>query len=144
MFKLFLLFLLVPAIELYFLIEIGSVIGAGFTIFMVVLTAVIGAALVRYQGVTTLARAQTELIKKRVPAMEVMEGALILLAGAMLLIPGFFSDAMGFVLLISPLRRWLVQRYLKNRVVSVGGHVDTTQNEAGNRRVIDVDYKDLD
>ena len=144
MLKLFLLFLLVPAIELYFLIEIGSIIGAGFTIFMVVLTAMIGAALVRYQGITTLARAQTEMIKKRMPAMEVMEGALILLAGAMLLIPGFFSDAMGFVLLIPPLRRWLVQRYLKNRVVHVGGHINPAQNGADDRRIIDIDYKDVD
>ena len=120
--KLFLLFLVVPLIEIYFLIEIGDVIGAGFTIFMVVLTALIGAALVRYQGFTTLARAQAEMLNNRMPAMEVIEGALLLLAGALLLIPGFVSDAMGFLILIPPLRRTLVSRYLRKRVVPAGGH----------------------
>lgn len=142
--KFFLIFLFVPLIEIYFLIEIGSVLGAGFTIFMVVLTAIIGAALVRYQGFATLARAQGEMLKNRMPAMEVMEGALLLLAGAMLLIPGFFSDALGFILLISPLRQWMVRRFLKKRVVSVNGSGSFQQNQNDDKRIIDVDYKDLD
>lgn len=142
--KLFLIFLLVPLIEIYFLIEIGSVLGAGFTIFMVVLTAIIGAALVRYQGFATLARAQGEMLKNRMPAMEVMEGALLLLAGTMLLIPGFFSDALGFILLISPLRQWMVRRFLKKRAVSIDGSVQSQHRQNEDKHIIDVEYKDLD
>ncbi len=135
--KLFLLFLFVPLIEIYFLIELGSVLGVGFTLFMVVFTALLGAALVRYQGITTLARAQGELLKNKMPAREVLEGALLLLAGAFLLIPGFFSDALGFFLLTPPLRQFLVQRFLKNRIQS-------SPMPAPDGRVIDVEYKDLD
>lgn len=142
--KLFLLFLVVPLIEIYFLIEIGDVIGAGFTIFMVVLTALIGAALVRYQGFTTLARAQAEMLNNRMPAMEVIEGALLLLAGALLLIPGFVSDAMGFLILIPPLRKTLVSRFLRKRVVPAGGHTLGGEARNADERIIDIEHKDLD
>lgn len=142
--KLFLLFLFVPLIEIYFLIELGSVFGAGFTISMVVLTALIGAALVRYQGFATLARAQGEILQNRMPAMEVIEGGLLLLAGTMLLIPGFFTDAIGFLLLVSPLRRLIVQRFLKKRMsgVNQSGHPSAPQTDE--RRIIDIDHEDLD
>lgn len=143
--KLFLLFLFVPLVEIYFLIEIGDVIGAGFTIFMVVLTALIGAALVRYQGFTTLVRAQGELLKNRMPAMEVVEGALLLLAGAMLLIPGFVTDALGFVILVPPLRQSLVRRFLKSRIVpSPSGQGHEGDQREDEKHIIDIEYKDMD
>lgn len=142
--KLFLIFLFVPLIEIYFLIQIGDVIGAGFTIFIVVLTALIGAALVRFQGLTTLARAQREMLNARMPAMEVVEGALLLLAGALLLIPGFVSDALGFIILIPPLRQRLVQRFLKKRVMPVEGQVYDGEARDADERIIDIEYKDLD
>ncbi len=141
--KLFLLFLVVPLVEIYFLIEIGDVFGAGFTIFMVVLTALIGAALVRYQGFTTLSRAQAEMLNNRMPAMEVIEGALLLLAGALLLIPGFVSDAMGFLILIPPLRRTLVSRFLRKRMVPAGGHTYDGEARNADDRIIDIEHKDL-
>ena len=142
--KLFLLFLFVPLVEIYFLIEIGDVIGAGFTIFMVVLTALIGAALVRYQGFTTLARAQNEMLNNRMPAMEVIEGALLLLAGALLMIPGFVTDALGFLLLIPPLRQWMVQRFLKKRVMPMDNRVVDGEARDVDNKVIDIKYKDVD
>lgn len=142
--KLFLLFLFVPLVEIYFLIEIGDVIGAGFTIFMVVLTALLGAALVRYQGFTTLARAQNEMLNNRMPALEVIEGALLLLAGALLLIPGFVTDALGFLLLIPPLRQMMVQRFLKKRVMPAGGRVYDGEARDADQGIIDVEHKDLD
>jgi UPF0716 protein FxsA len=142
--KLFLIFLFVPLIEIYFLIQIGDVIGAGFTISIVVLTALIGAALVRFQGLTTLARAQREMRNARMPAMEVVEGALLLLAGALLLIPGFVSDALGFIILIPPLRQRLVQRFLKKRVMPVEGQVYDGEARDADKRIIDIEYKDLD
>ncbi len=142
--KLFLIFLFVPLVEIYFLIQVGDVIGAGFTIFMVVLTALIGAALVRFQGLTTLARAQSEMLSNRMPALEVIEGALLLLAGALLLIPGFVSDALGFIILIPPLRQRLVQRFLKKRVMPVDGQVYDGESREADERIIDIEYKDLD
>ena len=143
--KLFLLFLSVPLVEIYFLIEVGDVIGAGFTVFMVVLTALIGAALVRYQGFTTLARAQAEMLNSRMPALEVIEGALLLLAGALLFIPGFVTDTLGFLLLIPPLRQAMVLRFLKKRVMRTPetGIYDGEVRDA-DERIIDIEYKDRD
>ncbi len=142
--KLFLLFLVVPLVELYFLIEIGDAIGAGYTIFFVVLTAVIGAALVRYQGLATFVRAQGELARQRMPAMEVIEGALLLLAGAMLLVPGFVTDAMGFLILVPPLRQAMVRRFLQSRVVVTEGSVYEGEAHDARGRIVDIEYQEKD
>lgn len=140
-----LLFVAIPLIEIYFMIELGSVLGAGFTVFMVVLTAVIGAALVRFQGFTTLARAQREMALSRMPAVEVLEGAILLLAGTMLLIPGFFTDTLGFLMLIPPLRQWLVRRFLARRVVPASRPQDVDPSNESGRRIIDIEHnKDMD
>lgn len=139
-----LLFLAIPLIEIYFMIELGSVLGAGFTVFMVVLTAIIGAALVRFQGFTTLARAQREMAQSRMPAVEALEGGMLLLAGAMLLLPGFFTDALGFLMLIPPLRQWLIRRFLAKRVMPVQPSQNTRPGDDPGRRVIDIDHKDID
>jgi len=103
--SLFLVFLLVPLVEIYLLIKVGSIIGALPTVFMVVFTAVLGAFLLRLQGFATLARFQRSLAQGELPASTLIEGALLLLAGALLLTPGFFTDAVGFILLVPPLRR---------------------------------------
>jgi len=136
---LLILFLAVPLVEIYFLIEVGSEIGAGFTVFMVVLTAIIGAALVRHQGMTTLARAQSEMLQSRMPAVEVMEGAALLLAGAMLMVPGFFTDALGFLMLIPPLRQWMIRRFLAKRVVPANPFPDSARPNDEGPRIIDID-----
>ncbi len=141
---LLILFIAIPLIEIYFMIEIGSVLGAGFTVFMVVLTAIIGASLVRFQGFTTLARAQLEMAQSRMPAVEVLEGAILLVAGAMLLLPGFFSDTIGFLMLIPPLRQWLVRRFLAKRVMPVNQPQSANHSNETGRRVIDIEHKDLD
>ncbi len=119
---LFILFLLVPLVEIYFLIKVGDVIGAGWTIFAVVSTAVIGAGLLRIQGASTLLRAQSNLLKGTLPAMEMMEGFALALSGVLLLTPGFFTDAFGFLLLIPPVRRWLIGRKLQNATFVQGSH----------------------
>lgn len=136
---LLILFIAVPLVEIYFLIEVGSELGAGFTVFMVVLTAIIGAALVRYQGLTTLARAQTEMLQSRMPAVEVMEGAALLLAGAMLMVPGFVTDALGFLLLVPPLRQWMIRRFLAKRVVPANPYADPARPNDEGPRIIDID-----
>jgi UPF0716 protein FxsA len=107
---LFLLFLLIPLFEIWFLIKVGGIVGAGWTIFLVVATAVIGAGLVRTQGLSAIGRIQRELAEGGLPADELLQGVFLLVAGALLLTPGFFTDAIGFSLLVPPVRRWLARR----------------------------------
>ena len=111
-------FLIVPIIEIYLLIQVGQVIGAGWTIFFVVLTAVLGVWLLRIQGLSTLMRAQRKLQENELPAREILEGMGLVIAGALLLTPGFFTDAVGFFLLFPPTRIWLVSRIASRMVVS--------------------------
>ena len=140
---LFLIFLFIPIIEIYFLIQVGSAIGAGFTIFAVVFTALLGAYLVRAQGLSTLGKVQSQMAAGNVPAMEMMEGLFLLVAGALLLTPGFFTDAIGFVMLTPPLRRWMIKSAL-NRSIASGfyrtqcGMPGTTQVD--DEHIIEAEY----
>jgi len=118
---LLLLFLLVPVIEIYLLIEVGSMIGAIYTILLVVLTAVVGAALLRWQGFTTFQRVREAMARGEVPAIEMMEGVVLLLCGALLLTPGFFTDAVGFLALIPAVRRHFILEVIKRQSVSMSG-----------------------
>ena len=111
---LFLLFLIIPLVEIYFLIQVGSAIGALLTVFLVVFTAVLGALLLRYQGFVTLRNFQASMGRGKLPALEILEGMVLLVAGALLLTPGFFTDAIGFACLIAPLRRAVIQWFLSN------------------------------
>jgi UPF0716 protein FxsA len=118
---LLLLFLLVPVIEIYLLIEVGSMIGAVYTILLVVLTAVVGAALLRWQGFTTFQRVREAMARGEVPAIEMMEGVVLLICGALLLTPGFFTDAIGFLALIPAVRRHFILEVIKRQSVSMSG-----------------------
>ena len=113
---LFLLFLIVPLVEIYLLIQVGGIIGPWPTIFLVVFTAVLGAWLLRIQGFTTLMRVRTTMAQGGIPAVEMVEGAVLLVSGALLLTPGFFTDTIGFLCLIPSLRRavirWAFGRFL--------------------------------
>ncbi len=108
------LFVGIPVIELYFMIEVGSVIGAFSTVSLVVFTAALGGLLVRLQGFTTMMRVREMAARGEVPAVEMLEGVVLLVAGFSLLLPGFFTDAIGFLALVPPLRRgmilWFLQR----------------------------------
>lgn len=118
MFKiLFLVFLLVPLLELYLLIKIGGEIGAGWTLSLVLLTAALGAWLVKLQGLSTMQRAQRSMQRGEAPALEVLEGVMLFFSGFLLLIPGFVTDIAGFVLLIPGLRRHLLAKVLRNSQV---------------------------
>jgi len=111
---LFLLFLVIPLVEIFFLIQVGQVIGAGWTIFLVVGTAVLGAFLLRLQGFQTLQRAQTNMARGQLPAKEMLEGLCLLVSGALLLTPGFVTDTLGFLLLTPPVRQLLITQLAKN------------------------------
>ena len=94
---LFILFIIIPIIEMWLLIEVGSHIGAFNTISLVVLTAFVGAILLKRQGARTLLRAQSRIHQGEIPAREMVDGLFLGVAGALLLTPGFFTDAIGFV-----------------------------------------------
>ena len=116
MFKfLLLLFLAVPLIEIYLLLKIGSLIGVVPPILTVVATAVIGVWLLRIQGVSTLRRVQTTLDRGEIPAIEMVESMILLFGGMLLLTPGFFTDAIGFLCLIPVTRQRIALYLLKNR-----------------------------
>ena len=119
---LFLLFLIIPLVEIYFLIQVGKVIGAGWTTFLVVGTAVLGAFLLRLQGFSTLQRAQTVMARGELPAVEMLEGLILLISGALLLTPGFVTDTFGFLLLIPPIRQSMIRQILKNSQVIFRQH----------------------
>ena len=113
MFKiLFLLFLIVPLIEVVILIQVGGAIGAGYTVILIIGTAALGAALLRWQGLATLARVRLSMDQGRLPATELIEGLLLLIAGALLLTPGFFTDALGFLALLPGLRKFVAEALL--------------------------------
>jgi len=116
---LFLLFLTIPLIEIYLLIKVGSALGALPTVALVVLTAVIGAFLLRMQGFATMQRVRLSLARGEIPAIEMLEGAVLLLCGALLLTPGFFTDIIGFLGLIPPLRRGIIM-WLLNKGLIIG------------------------
>jgi UPF0716 protein FxsA len=146
---LFLVFLLVPVIEIYLLVKVGSLIGAGWTVFCVVFTAVVGAWLVRLQGLGTMARVQNTLQHGELPAMEMLEGMMIFLAGALLITPGFFTDTVGFLLLVPPLRRKLALALLRRGIIQPAGgpgpHAGPGGPHAGHgSRTLEGEYKELD
>ena len=107
------LFLVIPIIEIFFLIKVGEVIGAFPTIILVVLTAVIGAGLLRQQGISTLARFQQNMGKGKLPAQEIVEGVLLAVGGALLMTPGFVTDAMGFLCLLPFSRQYIASQVVK-------------------------------
>ena len=111
----FLLFFLIPLVEIYFLIQVGSMIGAGPTIFLVLITAVIGAILLRWQGMSTFFKFQSSLAQGQLPAEEIMESFALIIGGAFLLTPGFFTDTFGFLLLFPVTRlqiiKWILLRF---------------------------------
>ena len=101
---LFVAFLLVPLIEIALFIQIGGAIGLGWTLLIVVITAVIGTMLVRAQGIQAMSQVRSSFNQMRDPSEALAHGALILFSGALLLTPGFFTDAVGFALLVPAVR----------------------------------------
>ena len=108
-----LLFILMPILEMWLLITIGSYIGALSTILLVMLTALIGIGMLREQGVSTLWRGREKLHQGKVPAQEIMEGIVLAVSGALLLTPGFVTDAIGLMGLLPFLRIYLVKGILQ-------------------------------
>lgn len=117
-----LLFILVPLVELYFIIVVGDMIGALWTVLLVLMTAVIGVNLLRLQGMSTLGRAQHNMAQGQLPAMEMMEGVALAVAGILLITPGFITDSIGFLLLLPVTRRAIIRSLMKQATVYTSMH----------------------
>lgn len=116
---LFLFFILMPIVEMWVLIEVGSRIGAMSTIALVCLTAFVGLALLRQQGLSTLLRVNQRMEQGQLPATEILEGVLLAVGGALLLTPGFITDTIGFLCLLPPTRRYFIRSLLAKGMFNV-------------------------
>jgi len=114
------LFVTIPLAELFLLIEVGQAIGALSTIALCLGTAMLGATLLRQQGLQTLARARQNLDRGALPAIELLEGVALLIGGVLLLTPGLVTDGIGFACLIPLTRHWLVRAVLARLAVRFG------------------------
>lgn len=135
---LLLLFIVIPVLEMWLLIAVGSEIGALPTIGLVLLTAVVGLALLRRQGLSTVMRAQQKMQTGELPAREMAEGIFLAVGGALLLTPGFFTDALGFACLIPGLRQLLLGRILRHVTVVQPGGMPPRGSGGSQRRDRDV------
>jgi len=135
-----LLFLLVPLLEIYVLIKVGGIIGAIPTIALIVFSAVLGSLLVRHQGFYTLARVRESMERGEVPAVPMLEGALLLLGGFLLLLPGFITDVVGLLMLVPWVRRRLVLWFLRHSAGGPGAPGPRGPGERG-PRTIEGDYR---
>jgi UPF0716 protein FxsA len=146
---LLLAFVLVPIVEIAILIRVSGAIGGVTTIMIVIFTAIIGAYLVRQQGFATLQSVQNQMNAGRVPAMEMAEGLALLFAGALLLTPGFFTDAIGFTLLAPPCRRAIIRWLITHGNFSIhtaqSGYVRPSTSDPAAKRsssVIEGEFKE--
>ena len=105
--------ILIPIVEIYLFIKIGSQIGAFSTIFLLFFTAVVGVYYARYEGINTLRSGMMQIIKNQIPAHELISGAAIAFAAVLLIIPGFATDLIGFLLLIPITRKLIFGRFKK-------------------------------
>lgn len=120
-------FITVPIVEMIILIQVGTVVGVLATVFLVMLTAMIGVALLRAEGFATWQRLQARLHSGELPGLELLEGAMLLVGGALLLTPGFLTDSLGFCLIVpfvrTPIARRLL-RHLRERASAASGVID--------------------
>ena len=115
---LFFIFIGIPALEIFLLIKIGGQLGALNTVALIFLTAIIGIYFAKHQGIQTLRSGMVNLYQNKMPIYEIMSGASIAIAALLLIIPGFFTDTIGFLLLIPFTRKIFFSFFLKNKTRS--------------------------
>ncbi len=144
---LFVLFIVVPVVELALLIQLGQVVGLPATLALIILTGALGAFLARRQGLAVVGQVRAEMADGQIPAGPIVDGVIILLAAAVLMTPGVLTDACGFLCLVPAFRRWL-KRILKRRFESAVRRgnatlsVDLGDGPFGGREVRDVTPRD--
>lgn len=141
--RLFLLFVAIPLIEIALFIQVGGLIGLGWTLLTVVLTAAFGAMLVRSQGFAVLGQVRGSFEELDDPTEPLAHGAMILFSGALLLTPGFFTDAVGFALLVPAVRRWIYRTVRKRMIVT---EIDLRSRSKGPTvpDIVDAEFEDIE
>ncbi|WP_415922440.1 FxsA family protein [Tateyamaria sp. SN6-1] len=141
---LFIAFLAVPLIEIALFIQVGGAIGLGWTLLIVIITAILGTYLVRQQGLQALARVRSSFEQLQDPSEALAHGAMILFSGALLLTPGFFTDAVGFALLVPGVRlavfKWA---RTKVKVASFATHGTAHHGSPGQSDIIEGEYTEV-
>ena len=127
----FLTIILVPIIEIYLFIKIGAHIGALTTISLIFLTALVGIIYARYEGLNTVKSGFSQLVKNEVPAYEIISGAAIAFAALLLIVPGFMTDILGFVLIFPFTRKIILKNFAK-------------KNKNREKNIIDGEFKEID
>lgn len=138
---LFLALVVTPIVELWIILKVGAAIGAGYTVLLILLTAIIGAMLLRYQGFSTLFKARQKMEEGKIPAKEMVEGLMLAFAGALMLTPGFVTDTIGFLLLMPPVRSLLIEHFQSNIVFAAsGGQYRSYQSNAEDEVIIEGEF----
>ena len=135
----FLIFICLPALEIYLLIEVGGQVGALNTVALIFLTAIIGLYFAKHQGLQTLKSGMVNLYQNKMPIYEMMSGASIALAAFLLIIPGFFTDLIGFLLLIPFTRKILFNLALRKK----GKNNNKSQNRTIDGEIIENNKDEL-
>ena len=149
---LFLLFVTIPIVEIALFIQVGGWLGLWPTLGIVILTAILGTVLVRAQGLAAMGQIKSNLNELRDPTEALAHGAMILASGLLLLTPGFFTDAVGFALLVPPVRlalfKWIRSKIKVQSFVDIDGHPAARhpphQQATGRGDIIDGEFEDLD
>ena len=136
----FLVFIGLPALEIFIMIEIGGKIGALNTISLIFLTAIIGIYYARMQGIQTLRSGLINVYQNKAPVYEIISGASIAFAALLLIIPGFFSDFVGFILLVPFTRKILFKIIIKKKV---GEHTEKKRDKTIDGEIINKDKDEL-
>ena len=141
---LLLLFIGLPMVEIYVLIQVGQVIGALWTIALLVAIAALGSALLRVQGLATLATVQAAISRGELPTTAILEGLVLLVAGVLMVTPGFVTDLAGLVCLLPPLRRALARALGAALMLRVqrGAGRRAAPPPSADKRVLEGDYVD--
>jgi UPF0716 protein FxsA len=134
------LFFVIPVVEVYFLVQVGSAIGAGWTILLVIMTAIFGVNLLRQQGIQTMMKANRAMARGEMPAMEMMEGFLLAIGAVCLITPGFFTDALGFVFLLPLSRKGIIRYLLLNSTIQTAYTVHTENNRREDSKTIEGEF----
>jgi len=135
----FLIFICLPALEIYLLIEIGGQVGALNTVVLIFLTAIIGLYFVKHQGIQTLKSGMVNLYQKKMPIYEMISGASIAFAALLLIIPGFFTDLIGFLLLVPFTRKIIFKLALRKKIKKY----NQSQNKTIEGEIIDKNQNEL-
>jgi|TARA_B100002051_G_scaffold78644_1_gene75151 UPF0716 protein FxsA len=128
--------ILIPAIEIYLFIKIGSQIGAITTILLIFTTAIIGVYYAKYEGLNTLRSGFIQLSKNQTPAYEVISGAAITIAAVLLIIPGFATDILGFLLIFPLTRKFIFSKFIKK--------IKNKENINVKKNFIDGEFEDIE